>query len=73
MLHTTALAQHDQKTAMIADSQLKDLTPIIVEISEVIPLVVTRELTEDGEALDGSVGMEAVRNTQKAWNREVTG
>jgi hypothetical protein len=73
MLHTTGLAQHDQKTAALADRQLKDLTPIIVEISEIIPLVVARELAEDGESIDPSVGREAVRNTQQAWNREVTG
>lgn len=73
LLHTTGLAQKDHTTASLADSQLKDITPIIVEISEIIPLVVARELAADGESIDPSVGQQAVRNTQKAWNRTVTG
>lgn len=73
MLHTTGLALKDAATADLADSQLKNVTPIIVDISEYIPLVVVRELVDAGEVVDTSVGQEAVRNTQKAWNRNVTG
>lgn len=73
MLHTTGLAMKEQATASLAHSQLSDITPLIVDLSEVVPLVVARELANDGENVDTSVGPEARRNTQKAWNREVTG
>ena len=73
MLHTTGLALKHQPTADLADSTLKDITPIIVDISEKMPLVVVREIIDSGEVVDTSVGGEAVRNTQKAWNRNVTG
>ncbi len=73
MLHTTGLAMKEQSTASLAHGQLSDLTPLIVDLSELIPLVVARELANDGENVDTSVGPEARRNTQKAWNREVTG
>lgn len=72
MLHTTGLALRQQETANLALSQLRDLTPMIVEISEVIPLVVVRELTDDSEQIDMSAGKVAIRNTQKAWSRDVT-
>jgi len=72
MLHTTGLALQSQSTADIALSQLNDLTPVVVDLSEVIPLVVTRELIDDGEHVDLSVGPQAVKNTQKAWSREQT-
>lgn len=69
MLHTTGLALKHQPTADLAGNTLKDITPIIVEISEQIPHVVVRELIDAGETVDLSVGGEAERNTQKAWSR----
>jgi hypothetical protein len=71
MLHTTGLALNDQATADLALRNLRDITPKIVEISEVIPLVVARELADVGEMVDTSVGPAAVRNTQQLWSREV--
>ncbi|MBC8120239.1 MAG: hypothetical protein H7Y22_00190 [Gemmatimonadaceae bacterium] len=71
MLHTTGLALQHSPTADLALRHLYDLTPLIVEISEVIPLVVAKELLDDGETVDASVGPEAVRNTQKTWKNEV--
>ena len=73
MLHTTGLAMKEQSTASLAHNQLSDITPLIVDLSEVVPLVVARELANDGENVDTTVGPDARRNTQKAWNREVTG
>jgi len=73
MLHTTGLALKDHATANLANGQLADITPLIVDLSEIVPLVVARELTDDSENVDASVGPEARRNTQRAWNREVTG
>ena len=73
MLHTTGLALKHQPTADLAGNTLADITPVIVDISEKIPLVVVREIVDGGEVVDTGVGPEAVHNTQKAWNRNVTG
>ena len=51
MLHTTALGLGDQATAQLAKRNLDDITPIIVEISQVMPKVVLQELQEDGETV----------------------
>ncbi|MGH2542732.1 MAG: hypothetical protein ACRDIB_08040 [Ardenticatenaceae bacterium] len=68
MLHTTGLALESRTTADLAVRHLKELTPVLVEISEVIPNVVVRELTDDSEMIDTTVAGEATRNTQEAWD-----
>ena len=73
LLHTTGLALKHQPTADLTAATLKDITPIIVEISEKIPHVVVRELIDAGEVVDLSVADEAERNTQKAWDRKNVG
>ncbi len=70
MLHTTGLAYSSPQTAEIAVRHLQHWTPLIVEISEVIPLVVAQELAEDSDQVNPSIGQQAVRNTQSAWSRE---
>lgn len=72
MLHTTGLALSDPMTADMATRHLKELTPLIVEISEVIPHVVVRELQDDTEGTVASVGDQATSNTQEAWTSEHT-
>jgi ferritin-like metal-binding protein YciE len=70
MLHTTGLGLTDHQTADIALRHLKHWTPIVVDISEAIPLVVAQELAEDIPGVSANVGREAVENTQEAWSRE---
>ncbi len=72
MLHTTALALNDQKTADLALRNLKDITPLITQISQVIPQVVTSELTEDHPSISQTSSQEAKRNTQEAWDADHT-
>jgi ferritin-like metal-binding protein YciE len=72
MLHTTGLALASEETANIALRHLRHWTPMIVDISEVIPLVVAKELAEDPGQVSPMVGEQAVRNTQSAWSREAT-
>lgn len=71
MLHTTGLSLTDQNTADISLKHLKHWTPIVVDISEAIPLVVAQELSEEMAGTDTRAGSEAVKNTQVAWSREV--
>ncbi len=72
MLHTTGLALNSEETANIALRHLRHWTPLIVDISEVIPLVVAKELAEDPGQVSPTVGEQAVRNTQEAWSHEST-
>lgn len=67
MLHTTGLALHDRATAELAVRHLKNITPLITEISEIIPQVVAYDLRDESEVVDASVIEDAVRNTQEAW------
>lgn len=70
MLHTTALAMKDQQTAELALKLLKDYTPLIMGLSDVLPSVIVRELSEEGTiAADESVAREAVRHTREAWSQ----
>lgn len=68
MLHTTALGLKNQRVADIATSHLKDLTPILVDLSKVVCHVVAQELAQEGKVFDGTVGDQAVKNTQDAWS-----
>src|SRR5215210_4763893 len=70
MLHTTGQALMDQQTADLAASFLMDYTPLITEISKVIPEVVVSELRDETEVLDPAAAEQAVERTQQAWSRE---
>jgi len=73
MLHTTALGLKEQRVADMAINHLRELTPILVELSQVVCSVVARELANEGKVFDGTVGDKAIENTQEAWSSSVTG
>ncbi|MFN3596545.1 MAG: hypothetical protein ACK41D_04670 [Rubricoccaceae bacterium] len=72
MLHTTALGLKDQRVADMALEHLKDLTPILVDLSKVVCHVVADELEDEDKVFTASIAEQAVRNTQQAWSRETT-
>jgi hypothetical protein len=72
MLHTTALGLRQGATAELALRQLKDLTPLLVELSQVIPPIVLRELSFEGYDVETGLDQQAVRSTQEAWSSEHT-
>jgi hypothetical protein len=72
MLHTTALGLRQGATAELALRQLKDLTPLLVELSQLLPPIVLKELSFEGYDIDLGLGQNAVRNTQEAWSSEHT-
>jgi hypothetical protein len=72
MLHTTGLALQNQPIADLAQRYLKDITPIIIDISQVIPGVVVKDLEDNEVLVDKAVGQEAVRKTQAAWDKANT-
>lgn len=67
MLHTTALALQDQETAGMALRHLQQLTPLTMEIADVMPGVVVSELSDDVKNLDPGVVAQARLNNREAW------
>ena len=67
MLHTTGQALQDQATADLAVNYLRDYTPLIAEINEVVPEVVVSELRDETELLDADAAKHAAKRTQEAW------
>jgi hypothetical protein len=68
MLYTTALGLKQPATADLALRHLRDLTPLLVDLSKVVCHVVAREMAAEEPGFDASVGAEAERRTQEAWS-----
>ncbi len=67
MLHSAALAQHNGELAELALKHMKELVPLVIETSRVIPAIVIKELSVEGKAIDTMVIQQAIDNTQQAW------
>jgi hypothetical protein len=67
MLHTTALGLRQGAVAEIALRHLQGLTPLIMELSQIIPTVVLKELSFEGYEIETGLAQQAVRNTQETW------
>lgn len=67
MLYTTALAFRDLAVANVALRHLRGVTPLIMELSDIIPQVVMRELAEDDPSIDTASAELARTNTREAW------
>jgi len=72
MLHTTALGLRQGATAELAVRHLKNLTPLLIELSQILPQIVLRELSFEGYDIEMDLAQNAVRNTQEAWMSENT-
>lgn len=70
MLHVTALALSEKKTAEMALAHFKEITPMVVRLSEIMPGVVVQELTHDVSGIDAGAAPIAKRNTREAWSAE---
>jgi len=68
MLHTTGLALKNSAVADTALGYLKEVTPLVMQLSRVIPPVVVKDLADNEVRLDQTAGAEAVRRTQAAWS-----
>jgi hypothetical protein len=67
MLYTTARATHSDVTAQLALTHLQTLTPIIMEISDLIPAAVVKELVELDPLADVNVLPDAANIIIKVW------
>ena len=67
-MHAFGLAIREPQIAALAQQHLHDLTPLMVELSKVLPDVVVLEVAEESDfEVDVTVGQQAVDNTQEAW------
>lgn len=67
MLHTTGLAYRELPIANIALRHLREVTPLLMALSALIPAVVVRELAEEDPEVDQSVALLARDNTVDSW------
>lgn len=67
MLYTTGLATRELPIANVALRHLQELTPLIKDLSRIIPVAVVKELAEDDPEIDRSILGLAQENTRKAW------
>jgi len=51
---------------------LTGLTPLIVELSEIIPFVLATELADEGKIEDATVAQQAAALYHQAWSHDVT-
>ena len=72
--HTFGLVAKEQAIADTALKYLKEITPLLVSLSQVLPRVVADEVTRDMQDFQGDMASvaKAVDNTQEAWSNEVT-
>jgi hypothetical protein len=71
MLHTTALAVGHGEVANLALSHLRDYTPAVMTIAQMLPEVITDELTREGKTGgNGSIARLAAKNVQDAWQQQ---
>jgi len=68
MLYTSSLVTRNETTGKIALQHLEDLTSIIMEISDIIPGAVVKELLELDPSLDGDVLNNVNSNISNAWH-----
>lgn len=68
MLYTTALAMRELAIANVALRHLREVTPLVMELSALIPRIVVKELAEDDPDIDSSIVDIARDNTMEAWN-----
>lgn len=68
MLHTTALALADARTAELTKGFLNDYPPLIMELGELVPHAVIADLGADEIAIsDSQAGLRAAEELREAW------
>lgn len=69
MLETTALVFRDNTLAETCARHMKDITPLLTELSEVLPLVTAWEYRDQIDQMaDEDISDQVVRDVQEAWS-----
>lgn len=69
MLQTTALTLGDRSLADLCMRNVRQIPPLLVEINEMMPTLVARELREEIDTMSPAAVDEAIRNAQEIWGR----
>lgn len=68
-MHTFGLTIREDRLAEVGLRHLKDITPLLVELSRVLPLIVSEETVREGDyPMDQEAATRAVENTHSAWS-----
>lgn len=70
MLYTTAVALRSKTTAALAQRHLREVTPLIMALSQIIPPVVVAELAADLPDLNHQAAESGQKMTAEAWSQE---
>jgi ferritin-like metal-binding protein YciE len=70
MLHATAVGLSDTTTADLAKRHLADYARCVMQIVQIIPDVVLRELADDGEAVQTGAATLIRQQTSEVWRAE---
>ncbi len=70
MLYTTALAMRELTIANVSLRHLQEITPLVMDLSKVIPAVVVRELAQDDPSIDTSIVGIVQQNILEAWGAQ---
>lgn len=72
-LHTYGLAVRDNRVADVALRHLEEITPLLIEISRLLPRLVVEEVGDGlNQQVDATAIQAATQNTQRAWNARST-
>ncbi len=69
ILHAAARTLNEDTSAGVALHHLKDMTPLVVELNNVVPAVVIGELAARGLPVDESARDEILMESHEAWSR----
>lgn len=67
MLYTTAVALRDARTAGLAQRHLRELTPLVIRLGQVIPGAVVAELSDEFPNVDMEAAERGSAATEEAW------
>ena len=67
MLYTTGIAVRELPVANVSIRHLNELTPLVMELSHLIPSVVVTELAENDPEIDRTAAELGRENTAMAW------
>lgn len=67
MLHATARALNDPETAGVTMQMMRELPPVIMRLSELVPRAVVAELASEHGIMDGSAEETTIREVKETW------
>jgi hypothetical protein len=67
MLHTTSTALGDAETTSVCSTIVRGLPPLLMDLQELVPRAVVRDLAEDHPGLDTIADAKTIPEVKAAW------